>query len=93
MGVRFKIINRVCVNRRFERKKIEINDDLYEISYKISFIESDKGIEIVNIKPEFDDLKKISELTGLAVRKIQLIALVKMKEFYNNFTKPFKNNK
>ena len=52
---------------------------------KISFIESDKGTEIVNIKPEFDDLKKISKLTGLAVRKIRLIALSKIKEIYNNF--------
>jgi len=93
LGVRFKIFNRVCVNRRIERKKIEIKENEYEINYKISFIESDKGIEIVNIKPEFDDLKKISELTGLAVRKIQLIALAKIKEFYNNFTKHFENNK
>ncbi len=85
LGVRFNIFNRVCVNRRFEKKNIEIKENVYEINYKISFIESDKGIEIVNIKPEFDDLKKISELTGLAVRKIRLLALSKIKEIYNNF--------
>ncbi|MBA7715574.1 Pyridinium-3,5-bisthiocarboxylic acid mononucleotide nickel insertion protein [subsurface metagenome] len=85
LGVRFNIFNRVCVNRRFEKKTIEIKENVYEINYKISFIESDKGIEIVNIKPEFDNLKKISEITGLAVRKIRLIALSKIKEIYNNF--------
>lgn len=85
LGVRFNIFNRVCVNRRFEKKNIEIKGNRYDINYKISFIESDKGLEIVNIKPEFDDLKKISELTGLPVRKIRLIALAKIKDFYNNF--------
>ncbi len=87
LGVRFNIINRVCINRRIERKKIEINDKLYDLSYKISFIESDRGIKIVNIKPEYDDLKMISDDTGFTIKKVQLIAQAKIEQIYNNFTK------
>ena len=93
LGVRFNIINRVCINRRIEKKKIEINDKLYDLSYKISFIESDRGIKIVNIKPEYDDLKMISDDTGFTIKKVQLIAQAKIEQIYNNFTKLIKNNK
>ena len=85
LGVRFNIINRVCVDRKIEKKNIEINEKFYDIGYKISFIKSDKGLEIVNIKPEYEDLKKISKDTGLAINKVQLIANAKIKEIYNNF--------
>jgi len=84
LGVRFNIINRVCVNRKINKKSIEINEKTYTIDYKISFIESDKGLEIVNIKPEYEDLKKISEDTGLPIKKVQLIAQEKLKQIYDN---------
>ncbi|MFX1304480.1 MAG: nickel pincer cofactor biosynthesis protein LarC [Promethearchaeota archaeon] len=84
LGVRFNIINRVCINRKNERKSIEINEKIYELNYKISYIESDSGSEIVNIKPEYEDLKKISKDTGLAVKKVQLIAQAKIQQIYNN---------
>ncbi len=87
LGVRFHVINRVCVKRTIERKNIEINENLFELNYKISFIESTKGIEIVNIKPEFDDLKKISEETGVSANKIQLMAQAKIKQIYDEFSK------
>ena len=96
LGVRFNIINRVCINRKIERKSIEINEKVYELNYKISYMESESGIEIVNIKPEYEDLKKISEDTGLAVKKVQLIALAKVQQIYDKYRilkENYKNNK
>jgi len=93
LGVRFQVINRVCIKRTMERKNIEINEKLFELNYKISFIESTKGIEIVNIKAEFDDLKKISEVAEVSVKKVQLIANSKIKQIYDEFLIQFKNNK
>jgi len=84
LGVRFNIINRVCVNRKIKRQSIDINEKTYTLDYKISFIESDKGLEIVNIKPEYEDLKIISEDTGLTIKQVQLIAQEKLKQIYNN---------
>ncbi|MFX1309271.1 MAG: nickel pincer cofactor biosynthesis protein LarC [Promethearchaeota archaeon] len=85
LGVRFNIINRVCINRRIERKSIEINEKTYELDFKISFIESDKGLEIVNIKPEYDNLKKISEDTGLSIKKVQLLVNAQIKQIFDTF--------
>ncbi len=85
LGVRFNIINRVCINRRIERKSIDVNEKTFEINYKISFIESEKGMEMINIKPEYEDLKKISEETGMTVKKIQLLVNSKIKQIYDNF--------
>ncbi len=85
LGVRFNMINRVCVNRKIEKKCIEIKEKTYEIDFKISYIQSDEGLEIINIKPEYEDLKKISDETGLALKKIQLIVNAEVKQIYNSF--------
>ncbi|MFX0106109.1 MAG: nickel pincer cofactor biosynthesis protein LarC [Candidatus Hodarchaeota archaeon] len=92
LGVRFNIIDRVCVNRENERSSIEINGKVYDLSYKISFTESDKGIEIVNIKPEYEDLKRISENTGLTVKNVQLLAQAKIQQIYDNYRKLKENH-
>jgi uncharacterized protein (TIGR00299 family) protein len=85
LGVRFDIINRICINRKIENKSIEINNKTYDIDYKISYIESDNGLEIINIKPEYEDLKKISEDTGISMKKIQLIVGGEINRIYNSF--------
>lgn len=85
LGVRYNIINRVCIDRKIEKKSITIDEKIYDLNFKISFIKSDTGIEIVNIKPEFEDLKKISEESSLSIRKLQLIAQEKLKQIYYNF--------
>jgi len=83
--VRFNIINRVCVKRRIKSDIIEINGKKFEINYKVSFIESENGIEIINIKPEYEDLKKISDETGITVKKVLLLADAKLKQIYDDF--------
>ncbi|MFW9819299.1 MAG: nickel pincer cofactor biosynthesis protein LarC [Candidatus Thorarchaeota archaeon] len=85
LGVRFNIINRICINRKIKKKSIKINDKTYGINYKISYIESDKGLEIINIKPEYEDLKKISEDTGLTIKKIQILVNAEIKQIYDEY--------
>ena len=84
LGVRFNTITRICVDRKVETHKIEINGEFYEIRFKISFIESQKGKEIVNIKPEYEDLKQISEKLKLPVKRIQLIVQGKIRQLINS---------
>ncbi len=85
LGVRFKIINRICINRKFQKRLIKINEKSYTLNYKVSYFESNKEINIVNIKPEYEDLKKISETTNLTIKQVQLIAQSNIKDIYDNF--------
>jgi uncharacterized protein (DUF111 family) len=85
LGVRFNIINRVCINREFKKRNIEINKVNYEIKYKVSYFKSEQGIKVVNIKPEYEDLRKISDSTKLAIKQVQLLVQSKIKEIYDKF--------
>jgi len=85
LGVRFNIINRVCIDRMIDKQIIEINKQRFELSYKISYIESEKGKQLVNIKPEYEDLNRISEALGMPLRKIQLIVQTQLKQYLNHF--------
>ncbi|MFX1257848.1 MAG: nickel pincer cofactor biosynthesis protein LarC [Promethearchaeota archaeon] len=83
LGVRFSTINRICVERKIENKKIEINGKNYELKYKISYIESESGRKIVNIKPEYEDLKKISEISKRSIKEVQFFAQTLINQIYN----------
>ena len=82
LGVRYSIINRVCVDRTIEKHIIEINKKDYSVNFKVSYIELENSKEIVNVKPEFEDIKKISEESGISVRKIQFIIQAKIKQLF-----------
>ncbi|MHA2280350.1 MAG: nickel pincer cofactor biosynthesis protein LarC [Promethearchaeota archaeon] len=73
LGVRYYTMNRVCIERTQEKRSVEINGKSYVVTFKISFIKFLNDKDIVNIKPEYEDLKKISEDSGIPVRKIQMI--------------------
>jgi len=73
LGVRYYTMNRVCVERTQEKRSVEINGKNYEVNFKISFIEFLNDKDIVNIKPEYEDIKRISEDSGIPVRKIQAL--------------------
>jgi len=85
LGVRFHTINRVCIERMIKKQTIEIYNQSFEVSYKVSYIDSEKGKQFVNIKPEYEDLNRISEALGIPLRKIQLIAQTQLKQLLNNF--------
>jgi uncharacterized protein (TIGR00299 family) protein len=72
LGVRYYTTKRVCVDRKFEKYTIEINNEKYELNFKISFIQLDNQIKIVNVKPEFEDLRRISKITKLPIKEIMI---------------------
>ncbi|MFX1376618.1 MAG: nickel pincer cofactor biosynthesis protein LarC [Promethearchaeota archaeon] len=82
LGVRYSTVNRVCVERTLEKRIIEINKKDYSVNFKVSYIESENTKEIVNIKPEYEDLRKISVDSGIPVREIQFIVQAKIIQFF-----------
>ncbi len=87
LGVRFNTIKRVCIDREIIMTKIQINEDEYDVRYKVSYFQTEKDKKVVNIKPEYEDLKKISRLTGRSVKEILIYALSKLKILYENYNK------
>jgi len=71
LGVRFYSSKRVCVARKLVNEKIEINDKWYKLNFKISFIKNGEKTEVINVKPEFEDLSAISKETSLTVKEIR----------------------
>ena len=93
LGVRFQIMQRVCVERLLKKEPIKIENAEYMITFKISFYKSSQNYHIINIKPEFEDLKKVSEKTGLPVKIIEFYAQEKLVTLYNEFfSKKIKEN-
>ncbi len=71
LGVRvFPSIHRFVAEREAKGVSIQINDSSYEVSIKLSRLNR----EIINIKPEFDDCKRIAEQTGLPIRIVMKMA-------------------
>ena len=60
-------VHRGIAEREFEKKTVEINGKDYEITYKIGYVNG----EAISKRPEYDDLKRIAEETGLALRKVR----------------------
>jgi pyridinium-3,5-bisthiocarboxylic acid mononucleotide nickel chelatase len=85
LGVRFTTINRVCVERTIETLQLSIMEEKVAVNYKISYIQEEEGKYIINIKPEYDDLKKISKKLNLPLSKIQMYAQSEIKQLYNKF--------
>jgi len=87
LGVRFNTINRVCVERIMEKRIIEVEGKKFDVNFKISYISSDKGKDIVNIKPEFEDIKKISEDLGIAIKKVEFIAQAHLEQLFHKYNR------
>jgi uncharacterized protein (DUF111 family) len=68
-----------------EQRTIEIEGRRFDVNFKISYIASDKGKEVVNIKPEFEDIKKISEDLGITIKKIEFIAQAHLEQLYHKY--------
>ena len=75
LGVRIRKLDRVCIDRSIDKIQLDINGIKYPLDVKISYLDLENTRIIVNIKPEYEDLKAISLETGKSVREIQSYAL------------------
>ena len=86
LGVRFNTINRVCIERIMEKRPIEIEGKSFDVNFKISYISSEKGKKIVNIKPEFEDIKNISEELGMTIKRVEFIAQAHLEQLLHKYS-------
>ncbi len=87
LGVRMNNMSRVCISRKIQSTKFEIEGKTYEINCKISFYESEKEKITVNIKPEYEDLRKISKNLGLPLKTVQFLVNSQIKDKFNFINK------
>lgn len=81
-GIRINEINRITLERNIINIEVIINCSKYNISIKIT---KDTSNNIINIKPEFDDLKKIADIEGRSLKAIQELVMFQIfKKFKAN---------
>jgi hypothetical protein len=74
LGVRFSVIDRFCVEREIITSEILLSEKTFTFKYKLSYLESNQERYIINVKPEFEDLKTISRETQIPLKKVDFIA-------------------
>ena len=75
-------IKRICIEREFKTLNLKISGKVYQITFKIAFIKVNNEIKILNVKPEYEDLKKISKESGLSLKKLMILCQPKITELY-----------
>ena len=81
-GIRINEINRITLERNIINIEVIINCSKYNISIKIT---KDTSNNIINIKPEFDDLKNIADIEGRSLKAIQELVMFQIfKKFKEN---------
>lgn len=60
-------IHRGVAKREFVKKPVNINDEEYEVTFKIGYVNG----EIISKRPEYEDLKRIAEDSGLPLKEIK----------------------
>ncbi|WP_407394074.1 nickel pincer cofactor biosynthesis protein LarC [Methanobrevibacter sp.] len=60
-------IHRGIAKREFEKKTFDIAGEEYEVTFKIGYVNG----EVISKRPEYEDLKKIAEDSGLPLREIK----------------------
>jgi uncharacterized protein (TIGR00299 family) protein len=81
LGVRVYFCERHIVSRESRSVEVLINGNKEPIKIKVS--KSSQG-DVVRIKPEFEDLKRIAEKTGKPLRELYELALTKAHEAFNS---------
>ncbi len=71
LGVRYYTVDRICVERQIKVTQINIDQAIYPIRYKLSYIIIEGEKKIVNIKPEYDDLRNLRDKTKYSVNILQ----------------------
>jgi uncharacterized protein (TIGR00299 family) protein len=77
IGVRIINSNKIMLRREIKELQIKVKEKNFKIRAKISY--NEKG-EIAHFKPEFDDIKQITEQTGLTINDVVSIAREEIKK-------------
>jgi len=81
-GIRINEINRITLERNIIIIEVAINYSKYDIRVKIT---RDSSNNIINIKPEFNDLKKIAEIEESSLKAIRELVMFQIfKKFKAN---------
>ena len=60
-------MHRGIAKREFVKKTYNINGQDYEVTFKIGYVNG----EIISERPEYEDLKRIAQKSGLPLRKVK----------------------
>lgn len=60
-------LHRGIAKREFVKKEFEINGETFEVTFKNGYVDG----EIISSRPEYEDLKKITQKTGLPLIKVK----------------------
>lgn len=71
-GIRINEINRITLERNIIILKVTINHSKYDVKVKIT---KDSSNNIINIKPEFNDLKNIANSEGSSLKAVQELVM------------------
>ena len=68
LGIRiFPHIHRGVAKREFVKRNVVVEGEEFEVTFKIGYVDS----KIISERPEYEDLKRIAEKTGIALRKVR----------------------
>ncbi|MBD3211319.1 MAG: nickel pincer cofactor biosynthesis protein LarC [Candidatus Lokiarchaeota archaeon] len=82
LGVRYHDIDRICVEREIRKKDIKIDGESHTIRYKASYVMKNDDKIIINVKPEYEDLKALRKKTHYSIKELQMMILPKLYEIY-----------
>ncbi|MCD6443801.1 nickel pincer cofactor biosynthesis protein LarC [Candidatus Bathyarchaeota archaeon] len=77
LGVRVLKAPRYVVSREIKSVRVRLNDAEFSVRVKVA---RDLEGRLVRVKPEYEDLKKISESIGVPVRTLSNVVWVKVKD-------------
>jgi uncharacterized protein (DUF111 family) len=67
LGIRINPqLHRGIAYREFETKTFNVNGKDYEVTFKIAYVNG----EVISRRPEYEDLKRIANDSGLALREV-----------------------
>jgi pyridinium-3,5-bisthiocarboxylic acid mononucleotide nickel chelatase len=81
LGVRIQEVNRIVLDREIITMKCRILNEEFTIHVKVS---KDSNGKIVNAKPEFDDIRKISGALRIPLRMANQIAISEIQSKFGN---------
>ena len=79
IGIRMYQCNRYILDREFMKIKIEVSN--YEETIKVKISKDNSG-QIIQIKPEYEDVKKVTEKTGKTLKEINDLCIRKVQDIF-----------